>query len=371
MPKYKLELRIDGEYVGDVREIAQNLSWEVSTTAYGVDNINFTLNDKVFDKWAKERGHTVSDLLRPYALEATLKRDDEPLVGGFLATMPSYQPKNASADLAMRFDGYMNLLAGVYLAPTPRQSAPAGEMVAGWIDIAEQRSANAGKAFGLVRGYISPMQEIERTFDTYKTVKEAITQLCDNVDGAGPFDVIIGPDKRYKITNALGRDITDWQLTYPAGLYGEGVAKISAPEVQGFASHVITLGSGETSSDPERSTVIKTEATDNYGVLEYGYVETLTQYSSISRETTLANRCATDLAFASYIQWQPEIELFGSQTPPSPTAEHGLWIGDRVKLVNKADFTGQTSGRFKINKLHVDVSSTGAEKVKPTLERVA
>lgn len=357
--------------VGDVRPIAEELNWTKARTSTGVDSINFKVNDKLLDKWARERGYTINDLLRPYALEAVVLREGEPLVGGFLATMPAYQPLNASAALSMRFDGWMNLLAGCYLRPRVRQSKPAGIMVADWIDEADTRSHNAGKAFNFHRGYISSLATVERTFDSYKTIKEAITQLCDNVDGAGPFDVIFAPDRTYTITNALGREIEDWALHYPASFEGTGVASISAPEVQGFASHVITLGSGETSADPVKSTVVTSEATDRYGVKEYGYVEMLTQYSSISRQSTLDNRCATDLAYASYIQWQPDVTLFGIQTPPSPTAEHGLWIGDRIDLINTADLTGQTSGRFKVNQIEVTVGATGAESVKPTLERIA
>lgn len=368
---YQIILSLDGENIGDVAPIIQDFSWSVATTAYGVDTINFTINDKLLSDWAEERGLTINDILRPYALEAVVIRNDEKLLGGFLATMPAYQPKNATADLEFRFDGWLNLLAGVYIRPTQEQTLPAGTMVALWIDKAEQRSKDAGKAFGFTRKYISPLNKITRTFDSFKTVKEAITQVCDNVDGAGQFDVIFNYKKEYTITNSLGRDIMDWSLIYPAVAGGDnGIAKISAPEISGFASHIITIGSGETSSDPYKNTAIEKELSDNYAIQEYGYVENLTQYSSISRQTTLDTRCATDLYLASSIQWQPEIELLGVQTPPSPTAHHGLWIGDRIDIRNVADLTGQTSGRFKIVKLEVSVNPTGSEVVKPTLERI-
>lgn len=368
---YKIELRLDGVLVGDVRSIAQNLTWRRCRTATGVDEIDFALNDKLFAEWCEQRGTTISQMLAPYALDARVIRNGEAVAGGFLATMPAYQPQNDSANLQMRFDGYINLLAGVYIRPTATVTKAAGAMVKDWIDFAEGKSASAGKAFGITAGNIQALATIQETFDNYKTVKEAIVQRCDNVTGAGPFDVIFNPDRSYYITNQLGRDISAWQLHYPAQLGGQGIATISAQEVQGFASHIIALGAGETSSDASKSTVIVAEEEDADAILQYGYVEQLVQYSSVSRQATLDNHCAADLNNATKIRWQPNITLLGRQTPPSPTEDGGVWIGDRVWLQNDADLTGFTSGYFRINQISVGVSANGGEIITPELERLA
>ena len=368
---YKIELRLDGVLVGDVRAIAENLTWRRCRTATGVDEIDFTLNDKLFAEWCEQRGTTIGQMLAPYALDARVIRNGEAVAGGFLATMPAYQPQNDSANLQMRFDGYMNLLAGVYIRPTATVTKQAGLMVKDWIDYAEAKSASAGKAFGITAGNIQTLATIQETFDNYKTVKEAIVQRCDNVTGAGPFDVIFNPDRSYFITNQLGRDITAWQLNYPAQLGGQGVATINAQEVQGFASHIIALGGGETSSDPNKSTVIVSESEDADSIRQFGYVERLVQYSSVTRQNTLDAHCLADLNNAIKAQWQPQITLLGRQTPPSPTDEYGLWIGDSVWLQNDADATGQTSGKFRINQITVAVSANGGEVITPKLERLA
>ena len=369
-PIYEIELRLDGTLIGDVRPIAQNLQWRKARTAYGTDEIDFTLNDKLFAEWCEKRNTDIATMLQPYALDARIIRNGEELVGGYLATMPAYQPNQDSANLQLRFDGYINLLAGVYIRPTATTSARAGAMVKSWIDTAEARATAAGKPFGITAGTIQPLATIERTFDNYKPVKEAITDLCDNVDGAGPFDVIFNPDRSYFITNQLGRDITSWQIYYPTRLAGQSVTTISAQEVQGFASHIIALGAGETSSDANKSTVITSEATDSDAVLEFGYVEQLNQYSSVSRQTTLDQKCNTDLTNATAVQWEPAITLIGRSTPPSPTEDYGLWIGDQIYLENQADMTGQTSGKFRINIIDVKVTASNAETIKPTMERI-
>lgn len=369
-PEYTVELRIDGVLLGNIRPIAQNLNFRKCRTASGVDSINFVLNDKLFAEWCKERNTDINQVLRPYALDARVIRNGEALIGGFLATMPAYNPNVDSANLQLRFDGYMNLLQGVYIRPTTTQTKAAGTMVADWIADAESLALAAGKPFGITAGSIQVLSTIERTFDNYKTVKEAIVQLCDNVEGAGQFDVIFNPDRSYFITNQLGRDITTWQLEYPMRLDKQGVMTITAPEVQGFASHIIALGSGEVSSDPDKSTVIVSEDTDTDAVQLYGYAETLNQYSSVSRQTTLDQHCATDLANASNIRWKPNITLSGRQIPPSPTLDPGLWIGDQIYLQNNADLTDQTSGHFRVNALTVAVSATNAETITPEIERI-
>lgn len=370
-PDYEIELRIDGQLIGNIREQAMNLKWRKCRTASGVDEIDFTLNDKLFAAWCEKRNTSINEMLRPYALDARIIRNGEAVVGGFLATMPAYQPQADSANLQLRFDGYLNLLGGVYIRPTPTQTDHAEQIIKGWIDDAESRASAAGKAFGITAGTLEQLATIEQTFDNYKTVKEAIVQRCDNVEGAGQFDLIFNADRSYYITSQLGRDIITWQLEYPMRQEGHGIMTITAPEVQGFASHIIALGSGEVSSDPTKSTVITSEDTDSDAVATYGYVEQLNQYSSVSRQTTLDQHCATDLYNAANVQWQPQITLSGEQVPPSSTEEHGLWIGDQIYVQNNADLTGQTSGHFRINVIDVSVSSTNAETITPTLERIA
>lgn len=369
-PTYRIELRLNGNLIGDVREIAQNLVWRKCRTAYGVDEIDFTLNDKLFAEWCEKRNTSISQMLKPYALDARIVRDGEDIVGGYLATMPAYEPNQDSANLNLRFDGYINLLQGVYIRPTATTTARLDLQIAGWITDAETRATNAGKAFGITNAGGDQLASVQMTFDNYKTVKEAIVDRADNIEGAGQFDLIFNPDRSYYIAKNLGREITAWNLYYPARIAGQGIVRINAPEVQGFASHIIALGAGETSSDPNKSTVIVSEATDSEAVEQYGYVENLTQYSSISVQTTLDQKCATDLNNAAKAQWEPEITLIGRQTPPSPTADYGLWIGDTINIVNAADLTGQTSGKFRINTIEVSIGSTNSETIMPEMERI-
>lgn len=368
---YKVNLYLDDVLVGDVRHLAQNLTWSRARTNYGIDSINFTINDVLFDDWARTQGKSLEELLRPIALSCRIVRNNVEVAGGFLATLPAYRPNRASANLEMRFDGWLNLLEGIYIFPTATTTKRADLFVRDWITLANTRSSQAGKGYGFTLQSSQNLASIQRTYDNYKSVKEAITQMTDNVEGAGQFDVIFNPNKSYYISNNIGRWHYDDPLEYPTVIdQGGSVANITAPEVQGFASSVITLGAGEVSSDANKRTVITQQYKNSTAVRTYGYYERLTQYSSVSRQNTLNQHCRTDLHNFSKIEWLPQIQLLGIQIPPTNTAD-GIWIGDYFYINNTADATGMTSGWFRVQSFTVSVSATNAETITPQLERYA
>jgi len=370
-PEYELELRLNGVLIGDVRKLAQNLVWERRRTINGVDSISFTLNDVLFEQWCNDRSTSIVDVLKPLALDCRVIRNGVAVCGGFLATMPAYTPNGTSANLDLQFDGYLNLLGGVYIRPTATQTAPMADMIEGWIYDADSRAEAAGKGFGFVSGDLDNLATVTQTIDGYKTVKEAITDRADNITGAGIFDVYFHPDRTYDIKADSNFGVTrSYIINYPTMLNGISAVSISAQEVDGFASHVIAIGAGEVSADAEKNTAIVSEATNSDAVTEYGYYESLYQDSSISRQTTLDGKATSEVASQSNPLWQPEITLTGRQIAPSPEGDDSIWIGDRITINNTEDMTGQTSGLFRVQALSVSVTSSNAENITPVLERI-
>lgn len=369
---YKVELRIDGVYIGDVRQYAQGLNWTRRRTIAGVDEISFSVNDKLLGQWLQERGFTLNDILRPYALDCRIVRDGVDIVGGYLATLPSYTPNQLSSTLALSFDGYENLLGGVYMAPVGLQRGSMGELVSNWIQTAERRSQDAGKGFGFIKGKISEMASVEYTFDNYKLIKDAISDRADNTSGAGKFDVYWHTDRTYDVIkdSEFGDLIKGYTIFFPMRANGVSASSLSASEASGFASTVIGLGAGDVSSNADENTAITCMKQNSEFVKKYGYCEYLLQDSSVSVQSTLENNASSYLDNATKMLWQPEIVLTGAQVDPTPDGEQKIWIGDRVKLVNDLDHTGMTSGTFRVNELSVDVGATGAETIKPTIERI-
>lgn len=369
---YQVQLRLNGILIGDISKLAQGLKWARRRTMAGVDSIDFTLNDVLFAKWCEERGTTIQEMLKPMALDCRIIRNGEPVVGGFLATMPAYQPRGTSADLALRFDGYTNLLAGVYMYPIGTQTGEAGSVFASWLQVAEARAEAAGKSFGFLAGEVSTFPTIQQTFDNYKTIKDAIADRADNITGAGPFDLYWDADRTYNIIadDEFGKIIEDYIIKYPmAGRVG--AVSISAPEVDGFASSIIAVGAGEISSDATKNTAISYMRTDEEFVQEYGYAEMMYQDSSISVQATLERNANARLVSAQEARWEPQITLTGRQVIPALTDEpERLWIGDTVRIQNDEDLTGQTSGWFRVQELEVARSASGGEIITPVLKRI-
>lgn len=369
---YQVQLRLNGTLIGDIAGLAQDLKWARRRTMVGVDSIDFTLNDVLFAEWCMKRGTTIQDMLKPLALDCRVIRDGEPVVGGFLATMPAYSPQGSSANLQLRFDGYTNLLAGVYMSPIGTQSGEAGSVFASWLMLADSRAAAAGKAFNFTAGEISTFPTIQQTFDNYKTIKDAIADRADNLTGAGQFDLYWDASRTYNIIkdDEFGQVIQGYTIKYPmAGRVG--AASISAPEVDGFASSIIAIGAGEISSDQTKNTAIIYTSTDSDFVQEYGYAEMMYQDSSISVQATLERNAEARLAEAQDARWEPQITLTGRQVVPAPTsATTRLWLGDTVRIQNDEDLTGQTSGWFRVQELQVARSAAGGEVITPVLKRI-
>lgn len=371
-PTYEVNLYLNGSLIGDVREIAQNLTWVRRRTKVGADEIDFTLNDVLFGRWLEERNATLAEVLKPMALECRITRNAVSLVGGFLATMPGYSPRGTSADLSMRFDGFLNLLGGVNIYPIGTVTGNANALVQQFINEANTRSGNNGKSYGFVSGEIRGLPVIQHTFDNFQTVKDWICNRCDNVTGAGQFDLYFHADKVYDVIPdaSFGDIITDWIAYYPAMPNSPSAMSISAEEVQGFSSCVIGIGSGEISSKADENTAITSRAVDQNVVGEYGYYETIYQNSSVSDQALLNSQTQTELFKASNPQWQPQITLTGAQVSPIPSGDTKIWLGDTITIQNEEDMTGMTNGAFRVNELSVAVSAAGGETITPVLERV-
>lgn len=375
---YEVNLYLNGTLIGDCRSIAQNLKYIRRRTKIGADEIDFTVNDVLLDKWCQARSTTISDILKPLALECRLTRNGVDIIGGFLATMPAYQPLNSSANLELRFDGYLNLLAGVYIRNTTTNlplgtiNGPMAGLITSMVNYANTVSNGAGKSYNLVVGHTDNLATITHTFDNYKTVKDWICDRCDNTTGAGPFDVYFHADKTYDIyaSSNFGDVIKDWVAFYPTLLNNTSITSISANEIGDFASAVVGLGAGEVSPNADENTALFMFVSDTNAVAEYGYMETLYQESSISTASVLNRNIQSKLWNKSNPRWQPQITLHGKQVEPKPSGDNKIWIGDTISINNSADFTGMTNGDFRVNELQVDISAGGDETITPTLERV-
>lgn len=377
--EYTVNLWMGGNLIGDCRQLAQNLTYTRRRTKLGADSIDFVINDRLFDAWCRERNYTINDLLKPLGLECEILRNGESVAAGFLATMPSYSPLQASANLSLHFDGYLNLLNGVYIRDTSTNlplgtiNGKMGNLIRDMINLANTISFNAGNGYAINVSHIDDMATVTHTFDNYKTVKDWICDRCDNKTGAGPFDLYFWFNwdrivDIYKDEN-FGETITDWVANYPTMLNTTSATSIKAPEISGFSSAMLGVGAGDISPIASENTAILGFVKNDDAISDYGYYETMYQESSISNVNTLTGNMNAQLANNSNPIWKPEIILHGKQVAPKPTGEKKIWIGDIITINNTLDLTGMTNGQFRVNELKVDISTSNDETITPTLER--
>lgn len=391
-PEYKVELRIltpvyeqqpDGTWgfsfhqtlIGDIRPLAQNLKWTKARTFKGVDSISFTVNDVLFAEWLERRSTSIADVLRPQYLDCRIVRNGIAVVGGTLATLPAYSPLNASANLNLQFDGYFNLLAGVYLYPALSVHKRFDIIIQDWVNIANSRcEAKTGVVggFNLKPGGISHLAVVDRDVPDYKTIKDAIADASDNSEGSGAFEFYIHPDRTYDIVSDadFGHEQA-YTIFYPQRASGVSAASVSADEVDGYTTRMICIGAGEVSSNPAENTAIIAEADALNNPSPYAYAESLLQLSSISTQSVLQNHAEAEVEARSSILWDPKITLNGSSINAAPIGDPFIWIGDSVFFYNTLDPTARMYGWFRVQQLDVSVSATGAEVITPTLERIA
>lgn len=381
--EYAVELRLDGQLIGDVRQLAESLAWSKKRTRIGVDSITFTLNDFLFSQWCENRGFKLVDVLKPLALDCRIVRNGIPLVGGYLATMPAYEPTGNSANLNLQFDGYINFLANVYLPPANTQTAQLSVMINGWVDTANTKSKAAGKEFGFTEIHSDALATVTQSYEDYKAIKDYITDRCDNISGAGEFEFYVDPTRGYQIikdTNFGKDESSNYIIEYPAQINTISATSLTASEVSGFASCIIGVGNGDTGTGEEGTPAILSTKLNEEAVKEYGYAEAILSESSVSVQATLDANVEAELAMRSDIAWEPQITLSGRSINPEPwVGLHGndytnspdrIWIGDTIGVNNNEDRTGMTSGFFRVDSLEVQVDATGAETITPTVTRV-
>lgn len=398
-PTYRLELFFDHKYVGEIRHLAENLTYTISSSRFGVDAITFSIDLNAFSAYLEgyegmSGGEALRSILKPVCLECVVLRNNEALVGGVMIQMPTISFSNDSATLEMVFDGYANLLDGVFISPAATQTATANVFIQNWMTEANNRSYNfiPWEYHGFLFDYDSAssinLPTIQRTYDTYKSVKELIFEMCDNTEGAGEFDVIFKPllgYYEYPETPAghgfyasrpqyiIQNDTTitgQTNLFYPSGVGGSGILSINIEQADDFGLVAYLLGNGDTSSDPNLNTVLTSiYPSTRPQTSEYpGYRERMWQFSSITNQATLDGRAQALQKKSSSIQWQPTLTLAGNHTPPSPTASDGIWIRRRIKIETSKDPLNIFARTAIVRELEVEVSSTNSELVKPLLE---
>lgn len=362
--EYEIELRYDGNLVGNIFPITTSRSWRKRKN--GVDEINFSVSLKKMVQWCEERNTTLRELVTPMKLDARIVRNGVPLLGGFLYEVPGYTQsvENVDTEINFIFDGYLNLCAGLYNRPTTTYSArPISRYLKQELQNALNRASSAGYNFGITMGTIEEWTPNDQnTYDSYKTIKDILIEQTDNTEGAGTFDVDFGYDRTFNIYHEMGNDRTDTVIYYPSRPGVLNALSVSYDSWGDFASHVIGVGAGNGVGDGGAALV--RSVTSQSAIQEYGYYETMFQDSSISNATTLTNKLSGILASTTHPTLIPKITIVGNSIDIGTT----FWIGDVFTFRNDEDPFLETDAPLRIIELSCEIGDANEESLTITSE---
>ena len=359
---YEIQLRYAGTLIGNVYPITTARSW--SKVKNGVDQISFSVSMLKMQEWCEARNTTLAEIVKPLKLDARVVRNGVPLLGGVLLEIPSYSLTNDSVDceVSFTFDGYLNIYAGAYIRPTITYSSrPLNQYLVDLVNRANTRAANAGAPTGVTIGATDTLPNDQNTYDSYKTVKDALTEQTDNETGAGNFDIDFTYNRVFRIYKMMGEDRTDTIIRYPSVRGSINATSVSFDAWNSLATHVIGVGAGNGVGDGGAAlTAETTSSQDAYGISEYGYYEQVFQDSSISQLSTLRNKMSGVLQQGTKVLLTPTIGVVGNQLNLGNT----FWIGDRFKFQNDFDPFIPTSATLRVLELDCTIDDTGAENLK-------
>lgn len=360
--EYEIQLRFDGSLIGNVYPITTARSW--SKVKNGVDLIQFQVSMLKMREWCEQRGTALAEIVKPLKLDARVVRNGVPLLGAVLLEIPSYSLDNNKVDceLSFTFDGYLNIYSGIYIRPTITYTArPLNQYLVDLVNKANTRATNAGASTGVTIGTIETLGNDQNTYDSYKAVKDALTEQTDNETGAGNFDIDFTYDRQFCIYKEMGNDRTDMVIRYPSVRGALNATSISFDAWKSLATHVIGVGAGNGVGDGGAALVRETSAAqDAFGISEYGYYEQVFQDSSISRASTLDNKISGVLEQGTRALLTPTIGIVGNQLALGET----FWIGDRFSFENNFDPFIPTSATLRVLQLDCTIDDTGAEDLK-------
>lgn len=359
--QYEIQLRYAGSLIGNIYPITTARSW--SKVKNGVDQISFSVSMLKMQEWCEQRGTTLAEIVKPLKLDARVVRNGTPLLGGVLLEIPSYSLDNDKVDceIQFNFDGYLNIYSGLYIRPTlVYNQQPLNQYLVDIVNRANTRAANAGASTGVTIGHVDTLPNDQNTYDSYKAVKDALTEQTDNETGAGNFDIDFTYDRKFCIYKEMGEDRTDLIIRYPSIRGAVNATSVSFNAWNELATHVIGVGAGNGVGDGGAAITDETTASeDAFGIAEYGYYEQVFQDSSISRQATLHNKISGILQQGTKVLLTPTIGVAGNQLDLGNT----FWIGDRFRFQNDFDPFIPTSAILRALEFDCNIDDTGAENL--------
>ncbi len=348
--KYKVTIHdIDGDLLADVTGI--EISKSVSLRKNDSDRISVSFNYDKIRALAKTLDTDLWNLIGENKNEIRIAKNGTTFTAGRIM----YSRLILSADtreLVIRAVGWFELLGNRH---TREQKIftqeDAGDIA--WELINDTQSLEDGD-LGITQGTIQVSKDRDRTYDTYKNVKDLITKLSQVIDG---FDFEITWDKVFNVYfPKIGTTLTNIKLTYPGNIKEIAYNR----DGSNMANVVTALGSSSSATEPSARTA---QDLTLKGV--FGIYERITDYSSVVIEETLQEHADGDLRESKNLLLIPEIILDGNLGPDI----NDLSIGDNIGVVTKEEGLVPLNDNYIIEGMDWSVDTNNDEGLRLALVR--
>ena len=363
---YEIRIYRNRDYIGNLGKIARELSWTVNRNPQiGYNSLSFKVDQLAFDRWASSHGVETADLITPIYTDCEIWVRNEPtaeavcVAWGYLYSYPTLVANTDALDYQFTFKDQFLKLQGASRIPngTAYSRQPANSVVMDIISKAQTRQ-NPNR-FGFTVGLNPALPRIDRTYNDWKPVSEAVAEMCDNSTGAGQFDVWIDQDYKVNIAKPRGKD-SGLVFIYPYNTASAQIPMSAAPtyeQAPELATAILAVGSGQ--GDAAVSVLVK----DDDAIKRFGYIEQYKQYSSIEQKATLQQKALADLDNAIYPDPAPTISVNGVFID---WANFG--VGDRVDYVNNTAVNYGLAGHVRVKTITVNCDGNRNESIQLTTE---
>ena len=362
---YEIHIYRNRDYIGNLGKIARDISWTVNRNPQiGYNTLSFKVDQLAFDRWCQSHGVETEAIIMPIKTDCELWVRHTPtaepvcVAWGYLYAYPTLVANTDALDYQFEFKDQFLKLQGA-------DPIPNGTTYTQWYadDLASdlmlkgQQRQNAN--YGFTRGTTQRLAKIDRTYNDWKPVSEAMAEMCDNSTGAGQFDMWIDQDYKLNIKKPRGKD-SGLVFIYPYNPATAQIPMASAPtyeQAPELATAILAVGSGQ--GDAAVSVLVK----DDEAIKKYGYIEKYQQYSSIEQQSTLQQKALADLQNAVYPDPAPTISVNGVFINWET-----FGVGDRIDYVNNVAVNYGLSGHVRVQTITVNCDGNRNESVQLTTE---
>lgn len=343
LPRYELELWINGVQVGDISRLAQNRKYTIKRN--DSEELTFDLNLTAFEDYCAAAGRLPQAMLEPYVTDVRVKRNGTYMFGVQVVDMNFTFGEN-DPNIAVKCTGFLDLFRDRYVTKSYDPEVEATEIA--W-DLIDTTQTIAGD-FGVTEGatYDTGVERVRNYVD--QNVKDAIVNLTDLIDGNFDFD--FSYDRTFNIYEKIGSDRENLPFTWPYN-----IQSLTTPRTGlNTYNYIIALGSGFGEE------TLRSEIGDAASRANYGTREKIVSFNSVSEQETLDDHAAAELAKSKDLLVLPKLSVTGKFCDLGV-----IGIGDRIP-VSVSRPAINLSGMYRIEQIDVDLDENDAESIDLTVD---